>query len=187
MSAYRSACKGAGSRAKTIGGSSEDEPRRLAASEAAVQRAALPIRTTAEQVEHELVSYSDFAAISYIWIRLKGRASRLRCQAARRASREFLLLGEPIHETGPGDRLLGVHDPHSQRSFERIIESHSLRKVIHCLTEKELALLFEAFWKEKSISQLCAELHVSKNSILKMKRNALKKLNRALDDIEREG
>lgn len=184
MSAERTGAEIGGARTKTIREISDN----LASVRAgALAKAKLESSTTpsSENVAREAVQHSDFAAISYIWIRLKGRASRLRRQAASRAHRELLLLNEPTFDSSSDDKLSMVRDPQSQHGYERLAKSHTLQRAVHCLTEKEITLIFELFWNQKSVAQLCVDLHVSKNSILKMKRNALKKLHRAVQGIER--
>lgn len=121
--------------------------------------------------------HSDFAAISYIWIRLKGRASRLRRQLATRANREKLLLNEPCSDSS--DHLARVSDTRAQGAYDSVAGLALLRRLARCLTEKELALLHDVYWDQTPVYRLCEERRVSKNSILKMKRNALAKLRRA--------
>jgi DNA-directed RNA polymerase specialized sigma subunit len=48
------------------------------------------------------------------------------------------------------------------------------------LTEKEVVIITELFWNQKKVSELTQEMNVSKNAILKMRRNDLKKMRQTL-------
>ena len=63
---------------------------------------------------------------------------------------------------------------------EQISNKLDVEKALEHLTEKESFIIEKLFWDQMSVKETCKVLDVSKNAGLKSRRNALKKMKKAL-------
>ncbi|MBD3921313.1 sigma-70 family RNA polymerase sigma factor [Paenibacillus sp. PR3] len=115
----------------------------------------------------------EASAIAYVKLCLKGRASRLKKRWSLISNRENLTHDTISFET------LGVTT--NQESFDDLVaDKVIIEQGIIGLTSNEKRVITELYWNSKKVIDLCNELNVSKNTILKTKRNALEKLRRRI-------
>ncbi|QQE80053.1 sigma-70 family RNA polymerase sigma factor [Alicyclobacillus sp. SO9] len=127
----------------------------------------------------------DAAAFVYIRSCLMGRAHRFRERQLIQVKREPAILNEPLRQSeNSADRLslITASDPHYDPN--RIADSVTLQGAMQCLTPNELRIIEALFFEGEKVIRLCETLHVSKNTVLKTKRNALRKLRRALQQLQ---
>lgn len=123
--------------------------------------------------------WSDAAAIAYIQARLKGRAIRIAQKWNAITERERLILNVPIYDSDSEEEIDKLYD--ETDLFESYItDKLILRQAMTKLTVKEARVITELYLNGKKVSQLCSELHVSRNTIQKTKKNALKKLRKMI-------
>lgn len=129
----------------------------------------------------EGINPSDAAAIAYIKICLEGRAKRISSKLQNISQKEQLLLNQPIYENHQEEQLSLIHD--KSVPFDLVVvDKLVLQTAISSLTMKERHLIQHVYEKDQSIKQLCQERNISKNTALKMKRNALKKLKHCMGE-----
>ena len=126
---------------------------------------------------------SDAAALSYLRACLDGRANRLRRTWCINR-REVLATNDRSATPGATEGALGAGDQNWDRHYKQVVDRMALDKAMSVLTAREARLIFELFWAQKTVTDVCAEHGVSKNSVLKMKRNALRKMKKALNKME---
>lgn len=131
--------------------------------------------------QHEW-SPAEKAAVAYIKTSLLGRFLRTQKNRQRQAEREPLILNEPCYPDGggPEERIDRLPVPHELPLDERVAMKVTIQQAMSGLTDKERAVIHELFWNQKRVTDLCEEWDVSKNTVLKTKRNALSKLRRYL-------
>lgn len=123
----------------------------------------------------QLISYKDAAAISYIETCLKYRASRLRKKWTSQADREHLILNSLAHHDNQAEKIDLISDP-SGPLDKNVVNRLLVEQAMTCLTEKEKMIIRRLFHSDTKVRMLCDELHISKNAVLKTKRNALEKM-----------
>lgn len=121
------------------------------------------------------ISHSDAAALAYISTCLLGRARRLSRKWGTLSHQEMFILNQPIYADSDEEYVAQVADAHPP--FDKaIVTKLVVEDALSYLTHKEKDIIVQSFWKDQRISQLCRQRNVSKNTILKTKRKALKKL-----------
>lgn len=125
---------------------------------------------------------SDAAILAYVKICLHGRALRLEKKWDFLLKRELLVLDEPYYDDEQSDTKVDKTLKTDESPIEEFVTKNKviLQNAMDRLTVKERNIIEQLFWKEKTVKQLCLELNVSKNSVLKMKRNAFQKIRRDL-------
>lgn len=122
----------------------------------------------------------DAAALSYLRTCLDGRASRLQrgrfCKG-----KEVLGTTEDVMDAEASRARLTTGGAGCDGSFKQFTDRMALRQAMTNLTRREKILIFELFWMQKTVRDVCVERGISKNSVLKMKRNALQKMKRILE------
>lgn len=125
--------------------------------------------------------HSDAAAFVYIRSCLMGRAYRFRRKQFQKAQREPAILNEPLRQNEDSiDKLdlVAASDPHFDPN--RVTELVTLRTAMQGLTPNEQRVIAALYFKGEKVVGLCNTLQISKNSVLKTKRRALKKLRISL-------
>lgn len=123
---------------------------------------------------------SDAAILAYVKICLHGRALRLEKKWDFLLKRELLVLDEPYYDDEQSDTKVDKTLKTDESPIEEFVTKNKviLQNAMDRLKERNI--IEQLFWKEKTVKQLCLELNVSKNSVLKMKRNAFQKIRRDL-------
>ncbi|GMK40882.1 hypothetical protein PCCS19_39380 [Paenibacillus sp. CCS19] len=117
----------------------------------------------------------EASAIAYVKLCLKGRASKLKKRWSLISNRENL-----THDTISFEAI-ALDVISNQDSFDNLVaDKIIIEQGIIGLTSNEKRVITELYWNSKKVIDLCNELHVSKNTILKTKRNALEKLRRRI-------
>lgn len=132
--------------------------------------------------------HSDAAAFVYIRSCLRGRAYQFRRKRTRQRQRERLTLNEPLQHNGDTvDRLSLIASSDFHYDPTRVTEMLTLQDAMKYLTPKERRVIEALFFRDEKVVNLCRLLHISKNSVLKTKRRALKKLRKVLQKPYSEG
>jgi DNA-directed RNA polymerase specialized sigma subunit len=127
------------------------------------------------------LSKSDSAFLSYVNMHLKGKTARMNKQLNRLLEHEILELNEPIYEEDSSEEKVNRVTNQSQLLIdEEVSYKVAVELAMKSLTEKEVVIITELFWNQKKVSELTQEMNVSKNAILKMRRNDLKKMRQTL-------
>lgn len=124
--------------------------------------------------------YVDVAAVSYIQTCLKGRAIRLQKKWNSIPIKELLLLNEPCFDNNVTEKVERIPAKEPIPFEERVADKLMLEEAMSDLTPNEAKVIVEVFWNQKKVKQLCQEWCVSKNTVLKTKRNALNKMRKSL-------
>lgn len=126
-------------------------------------------------------NWSDAAAVVYIHTCLRGRATRIARKWNIVRENEQFILNKPVHDTGNSEDA--IHQLIDDNAYfdDFIVNELLLNQAMANLKPKEAEVMVELFWKQKQISQLCKELHVSRKTVQRTKRIALDKLRRFIN------
>ncbi|QSO53540.1 hypothetical protein JZ785_06750 [Alicyclobacillus curvatus] len=126
----------------------------------------------------------DAAAFVYIRSCLMGRAYRFRKRLTQKAQRELTVLNEPMSQNEDGiDRLSLVASSDSRYDPNCVAERMTLQNAMQYLTANERRIITALYFDGETVVTLCETLRISKNSVLKTKRKALRKMRITLQKI----
>ncbi|NGP46509.1 hypothetical protein G4V62_16720 [Bacillaceae bacterium SIJ1] len=120
-------------------------------------------------------SYKEAAAISYIHISMLGRAKKLKKKQEIKLNKEKLLLNEQLKYSEQKELLDCITD-HKNYLEDYVVSKIMLREFMKLLTNKEKKIVQMSIYDDKKIKDICECHNISKNTVLKQKRNALKKI-----------
>lgn len=104
------------------------------------------------------------AFVSYRSLRLKKKWYTL-------SKKELLILNEPLDDDGE-EGSEAKADKTSNRSNlsleEQVSNELDVKKAMEYLTEKESLVIVKLFWEQKSVKEVCWDLDISKNAVLKI-------------------
>ncbi len=126
-------------------------------------------------------NWSDAAAVVYIQARLRGRAARIAQKWNTVREQEQLVLNKPVHCSANSEEVIDKLIDDSACFDGLIVDKLLLHQAMESLKPKEAQMIVELFWKQKQISQLCKELHVSRKTVQKRKKIALDKLRKFIN------
>lgn len=130
--------------------------------------------------KNEKLSELEKAFVSYVKRHIDGRSLRLKKKLNLLQSRELLILNEPLddEEVDSVEKVDQIPDNYYLPPDYQVVNQLDIEIAMRGLTEKEYFIIRKMFWEQESVKELCQELDVSKNTVLKTKRNALKKMKR---------
>ncbi|MEN1969181.1 sigma-70 family RNA polymerase sigma factor [Lentibacillus sp. N15] len=127
--------------------------------------------------ENAPLSKAEMEFISFINICIKGRSLRIRKKSDNIYERERLILNEPYFSDGTGEEKINMIPVEHDRLFdEEVVNRLIIENAIRKLDDREQTIIYGIFWEDKKISQICGDLNISKNTVLKVKKMALNKM-----------
>jgi DNA-directed RNA polymerase specialized sigma subunit len=93
---------------------------------------------------------------------------------------EILTLNQSVCEEDSSEEIIDRITEENKLPLDEVVSNKEIvRLAMQGLTEKEMVIITELFWNQKKVNELTKEMNVSKNAILKVKRNALQKMRKS--------